>query len=186
MLLKIMPQEDQLTTMQIPLDVITEINTVVNENQLHIEMLAVKHCRLQNRVNCKSGLEQKQLHFYRRRDLRYLFLLAEDILSQHCEERDIELTITVQNYVKTLLEEYVDCVMHSPLMRIDGDSLENDSTCCTSITGSASICSSSSIASQTGTKERLSVNDCNDGIEVQIEVFVPAVEFSDFVEHHEY
>eukprot|EP00804_Cyclotella_cryptica_P028993 CCRYP_012410-RA/>CCRYP_012410-RA protein AED:0.46 eAED:0.46 QI:0/-1/0/1/-1/1/1/0/170 len=140
--------------------------------------MALKHCRLQNLLGCKLGSEQEQLHFSRRRDLRYIFVLAEDILSQHCLEQNFEMTITVRKYVKTLLEGYVDCVMHSPHIEIDEDSLERDSTCCTSTTSSASFCSSSSITSQAATKERLSVrSDSNDCIEVQLEVFVPAVVF---------
>lgn len=181
-----MLQKNRLLTTRVPLDVITEVNTIVNQNQLHIEMLALKHCRLQSRLNCKLGSEQKQLHFYRRRDLRYLFLSAGDILSHHCEDQDFEMTITVQEYVKTLLEAFVDCLMDVPHIRIDGRSLERNSTCCTSTTCSASFSSSSSITSQTTTKERLSVNDSNESIEVQLEVFARTVVFSDKVQHYEY
>jgi hypothetical protein len=166
-----MLQKNRVLTTRLPWDVITDINTIVNQNQLLIEMLALKHCRLQSRLNSKLGSVQKQLYFYRRRDLRYLFLSAADILSFHFEDQDFETTISVQEYVKALLEGFVDCMMHLPHMQVDERCLET----------SGSIRSSQSVS-----KERLSINDSNGSIEVHLQVVVPTVAFSDKVQYHEY
>lgn len=163
---------------KLPLDVITEINKTINENQTLCETLAIKHCKLQHRLNCKLGSEGKQLRFYRRRDLRHLFQSAEDILWHHWrsltnEDPDFEQLMSAQKYVKALLESFVDCVLQTSEL----DSQGTDSTL--SCTSSSSSSSSDSFEPS---KERVSVNESYDGIE--LELFVPSVAFSDTVTYH--
>lgn len=164
---------------KLPLEVITEINKTINENQVLCEALAIKHCRLQHQLNCKLGSEGKQLRFYRRRDLRYLFQSAEDILWHHWrsltnEDPDFDLILSAQKYVKALLESFVDCVMQASELGSQG----TDSTSsCTSTSSS-----SSSLDSFELSKERVCINESYDGIE--LELFVPSVAFSDVVTYH--
>ena len=163
---------------KLPLDVVTEINTVVNQNQLICEALAIRHCRIQQRLDYKLRSEGKQLRFYRRRDLRYIFQFAEDILwdywrSESKQDPDFEALLLVQEYVKASLESFVDCVLQSSDLGSQG----TDST--SSYTSSTSSSSSDSIEYL---KERVSVDSYDDGIELQL--FVPAVTFSDTVECH--
>lgn len=163
----------------LPLDVITDINTVINQNQLICEELAIKHCRLQDKLR-KLDSDSKQLRFYRRRDLRYLFESAKDILwhywrTESDEDPDFGALVSVQNYVKASLESFVDCVMQASEVGSQG-------TCSTSCTSSSS--SSSSDYFHSSTKERVSVNDNYDSIE--LELFIPAVAFSETVTYHSF
>lgn len=171
-------QNGSLCQTQLPLDVITEINKLINQNQLTCEALAVKHCKLQHRLNCKLGPEGKQLRFYRRRDLRYLFEYVEDIIWHHWkslnhEDPDFEMLLIAQKYVKASLEAFIDCVSQSSSV----ESLAIDGTCST-----ASTSSSSYIVDSFDAKERVSVNDSYDSIE--LELFVPTVAFSDSITYH--
>lgn len=163
---------------KLPLDVVTEINTVVNQNQLICEVLALRHCQIQQRLDCKLRSEGKQLRFYRRRDLRYIFQFAEDILwdywrSESKQDPDFEALLLVQEYVKASLESFVDCVLQSSDLGSQGTDSTSSCTSSTSSSGSDSI---------EYLKERVSVDSYDDGIELQL--FVPAVTFSDTVECH--
>jgi hypothetical protein len=167
---------------QLPVDVITEINKVINQNQLLCEELAIKHCRLQHQLNSKLGIEDgKQLRFYRRRDLRFLFESAKDILwhywrSSNNKDPDFDMLLSAQKYVKASLEGFVECVLES---FASGSPPLDYTTISTS--SFSSLTTQESI--EPDAKERVSVNDsCYGSIELQL--LVPAVTFSGIVTYH--
>ena len=98
------------------------------------------------------------------------------------EDQDFEITVSVQKYVKAVLEAFV-CVMDSSAVHADGGLLQLDAntTCCST---SSSLSSSTSCSFQVLAKECVSVKDTDDCIEVQL--FVPAVAFADTVERYIY
>lgn len=155
----------------LPIEIVTEVNKVINQNQLTCEIAAIKHRRLQHRLNSKFGTDGKQLRFYRRRDLRFIFQSAEDIVWYYWKtlENEVphfEILLAAQNYVKASLEALVDCVTN---LHAGPPSLTKST-------------SSTSSESNETAKGRVSVNDSYDSIELQF--FIPAVSFSDTVTCH--
>ena len=184
----------------LPGDIISEINTLVNQNQLYIEMLALKHCELQRRLNCTIGYENKPLQFSRRRDLRFMFECGEQILAHYMEKEyqhysqtlaiDRRMSISVKHYVVNLLETFVESALsHSDID--EGSIISECPSAAMSITSSISSRSStssirSSSSSRSSLRERDAVYDSEHCVEVQLEHFVPSVSFSDRVQCFEF
>lgn len=157
----------------LPIEVVTEVNKVINQNQFSCELSAIKHCRLQNRLNSKFGTGGKQLRFYRRRDLRFIFQSAEDIVWHYWKTLNnyvphFDMLLAAQNYVKASLEAFIDCATKLYYARPPSLALSTSST--------------SSDSNGLAAKGRVTVNDSYDNIE--LELFNPAVVFSDTVTYH--
>ncbi len=185
----------------LPDDIISEINTLFNQNQLFIEMLALRHCELHRRLSSYStGFEKNnRLQFSRRRDLRFMFECGEHILSQYMEQEfqnysstgylERKMSISVKLYVRDLLESFVDNV--SSICDFD-DGRESTISECPSARSfasseamslSSSLSSRSSSSMRSSPRERDTVYESEDSVEVQLEMFVPSVSFSEHIQY---
>lgn len=176
---------------RLPGIIVSEINTLVNQNQKYIELLALRHCEIQRRFDTTRGPDRKILHFYRRRDLRFMFECGDKML-EHYMMRDYQyllpaladhrMSLSVKKYIRDLLESFVEY-----LSSYQGMSYESRSTAFKSLCSvdDMSVATSSSSRSSSS-RERDVVYNSNGSIEVQREVFAPSVTFSDSVEFFEF
>lgn len=183
----------------LPDEITSEINTLINQNQGYIERTVKKHCELKQRLGINLELSQSQLHFHRRRDLRFIFESGQEILAhymmseyhRHQEHLDIDLrmSLAIRTYIRKLLDSFVEYSFRLPVDLVEDERVSVISESLSGINSSnsdvMSIASSRSSRSSS-TRERDTVFDSEDSIEVQLEVFVPSVTFSEFVNCYEY
>jgi len=185
----------------LPDDIISEINTLFNQNQLFIEMLALRHCELQRRLDrFSTGFEKnKHFRFSRRRDLWFMFECGEQILSHYMEQEyqhysstgslERRMSISVKLYVRDLLESFVENASSHCDTDDERESTISECPSARSFASSEAMSLSSSLSSRSSSsirsspRERDMVYESEESVEVQLEMFVPTVSFSEHIQY---